>query len=210
MSSDGVYPALVHDYDLIRIHNRCYALGNNYGRCLIQLLSEGAAYLGVRRCIYRAGAIIQNYNFWVLKEGPCNAKPLFLSSGHVYAALSKLGFIFVRHVLYEFFGLSGPACLPYRLIRSRLIAPKKVILYRSGEQLIFLQNHGNRFSQAFNAIFTYVVTANDYAARICVVQPWYQLHQRRFRRSRASDDAHRFASLDFKVYVNQGAGVPVA
>ena len=86
MGADGVDLSVIHDDDLIRIHDRSDALGDDQ---LGHVLDGGQlpADLGFRRRIDGAGGIIENQNLRFFQKRTGDAETLLLAAGEIDTAL---------------------------------------------------------------------------------------------------------------------------
>ena len=90
MGADGVDLSVIHDDDLIRIHDRSDALGDDQ---LGHVLDGGQlpADLGFRRRIDGAGGIIENQNLRFFQKRTGDAETLLLAAGEIDTALLQPG-----------------------------------------------------------------------------------------------------------------------
>ncbi len=103
----------------------------------------------------------------------------------------------------KFFCLGHPAGFRHLFIGRLFISPTEVFPDGTGEQDVFLQNHGNLISQGLQVIIPDVHTAYFYDSFRCVIQAGNQLNQRGFGRSGASDDADGFPGTDMHLNIRK-------
>ena len=87
MGSARCYLALIHDYDLVSVHDCTDALGDDYDGFACQLFSHGSPHRGIRLEIERGEGVIQKINRRVFHKGSRYGHPLSLSAGEIGASL---------------------------------------------------------------------------------------------------------------------------
>ena len=93
-------PALVHDQDLIRVHDRRDAVcDQDHGR-VPGVLSEGSPDPGIRLRVHGGKRIVEDHDGTLPDQHLCDRCPLFLSAGQGHAALSDKGLKTGREMIH--------------------------------------------------------------------------------------------------------------
>ena len=118
----GVYSAVIHYNDLVGVHHRADALGNNDFCGIGDFLTEGLADQGISLGIHGTGAVVQNKDLRLAQDRTGNAQALLLPAGNIGTALLDIGIISIGEGTDEVIGLSQLAGLYQLLIRGIKIA----------------------------------------------------------------------------------------
>ena len=147
MGTHSVYPSVVQNDDLIRMHDGGDPLGDDDLRAAGQ--APGKPLPDLRLCgrVHRAGGIVQDQHLRLLQNRPGDAEPLFLAAGHIHATLPQIRLITVFQPVDEFVHTGDPAGLLYFLPRCVFLSPAEIVDHRAGKQRIFLQHHGDGIPQ---------------------------------------------------------------
>ena len=89
------------------------------------------------------------------------------------------------------------------LVGSVLFPPTQVVLDGAGEQHVFLQYHGNFFSQRFDIVFSDISAADFYSAFCGVIQTGNQLYQCTLGTAGAADNTYCGTGRNFQIYIIQ-------
>ena len=199
MRADGVYPAVIHDDDLVRVLHRAYALRDDEHRGGAELLLQPFADRRVGRGVHGGGGVVQDHHLGMLQKRPRDAQPLLLSARDIDAALPQFRIIAVREGHDEIVRLRRACGVLDLLVRGVGVAPFQIIFYRAGEKHVLLQHHRDRVAESVQLVVSHVHAAHFDGAAPDVVKTGDELHQRALRRARAADDAHHFAGLHVKI-----------
>ena len=101
MIADTVDLAALHDDYFVRVHHRGDALGNNQLGGGGYLFAEGLADPCVGIGIDRAGAVVEDEDFWLFQQGAGYTQPLLLAARNIGAALFDMGIITLGEGLGE-------------------------------------------------------------------------------------------------------------
>lgn len=156
--------AVFHNDDKIRVHDGGYTLCDYYLCRFGDKALEACSYKRVGFHIDRARRVVKNKYLRLFEERACNTQTLLLSARYVRAALFYLRVVAVGEGGYEFVRLSELARFDHFLIRCVFVAPAEIILYRSGEQQVFLKHERNRIAQRDEIVIAHVVSGNLYGA----------------------------------------------
>ena len=201
MAADGVNVPVVEHDDAVRVLHGTDALRDDDLRRLRDIGGKSLLDLRVRARIDGARRVVEDEHFRLLQQRAGDAQALLLAAGDICAALLDIGVIAVWHGGDELIRTREHAGVPEFLVRGILIAPTEVLLDRAGKQLVFLQHHGNGVAQRLQIIIAHVHAAERQLAAGDIVQARDELHERRFGRTRAADDADRLAGADVQINV---------
>ena len=133
MGTAGVYSAIIHDDNLVGIHDRTDTLGNDNFGGIRNFLAECLADQRISLGIYRTGTVIQNKNFRLTQDGPGNAEALLLPAGNIGAALFDIGIVSIGESTDKIIGLGQFTGVYQLLIGGLRVAPAQVFLYCAAE-----------------------------------------------------------------------------
>lgn len=149
MGTHSVYPAVVQNDDLIRMHDGGNPLRDDDLRASGEASGKPLSYLRLRGRIHRAGGIIQDQHLRLFQNRPGDAEPLLLAAGHIHATLAQIRLITVFQPVDKFVHTGNPAGLLDFFFGSVLLSPAEIVDHRTGKQRIFLQHHGDGIPQGF-------------------------------------------------------------
>ena len=151
VSAYGVNLAVVKNDYFVCVLNGAYALSNDYCCDISVAAFEAFADFSVGCGVNGARAVVKNKHLGRFEQGSCDAKPLLLAAGKIYAALPEIGLIAVGERCDKFVSLCNLAGIFYLLGCGVGIAPAQVILNRARKQQIDLEHHGNGIAQIFKS-----------------------------------------------------------
>ena len=176
MGAAGVYSAVIHYNDLVGVHHRADALGNNDFCGIGDFLTEGLADQGISLGIHGTGAVVQNKDLRLAQDRTGNAQALLLPAGNIGTALLDIGIIPIGEGADKVIGLRQTTGV-YQLLVGRIgVAPAQVLLYRPAEQGILLQYHRHIVPQCLQVIVPHIHAAYLYTAASHIVQTGDELH----------------------------------
>ena len=205
MVAHGIDLAVFHNNDHVRILHGGNTLGDDQlggaGDLFPEGLPDGSVGLGV----HRGGGVVQNQDLGLFQQGTGDAKTLLLTAGNIGAALLDLMVVAIGEAFDEIVGAGQLADMDQFLISSIGVAPAEVVFDGAGEELIFLQNHGNVVTEHFQIIVTDIDAADLQRAFADIIQTGDQLHQGRFTGTGTAQDTHGCAGGDVQIHFLQSA-----
>ena len=170
--------AAIHDDDLVRVHQRGDALGDDDLRHFRPLRGQRLTDHGVGLGIDGAGGIVEDQHLRLFEQRAGDAEALALAAGDVRAALLDVGIVLVGELLDEVVRLRQFAGVDHLFIGGVRVAPAQVVLDGAGEEDVLLQHHGHGIAQRFKVVLAHVHAADEHAALGDVVKAGNELHQR--------------------------------
>ena len=111
MGTDSGYRTIVHDDNLVGMHNGGCSLGHDkYGSDALHL-TDGLTQSCIGGKVQGGGAVIQNQNFRVAHQCSCNGHTLSLTTGEVFTSLGDFKVQTALFLVYKLSGLGSLQCL---------------------------------------------------------------------------------------------------
>ena len=118
--------AVVEDDDLVRMRNRGRALRHDENGVFPLHCPDSGAQARVRGIIERGGAVVKDDNIGIADKGACDAEPLTLSAGEIFAALLDYVVEAALLALDDVARLGGIECAPDFLVGGIRLAPSDI------------------------------------------------------------------------------------
>ena len=193
--------SVVHDHDLVGVHDRAHALrDHDLGRGG-QVLGKAALDLGVGLGVDGARGVIEYEHARLGHECAGDAQALLLPARDVGAALLDHGLVTVRQLVDKLVRAGELAGAHQLCIVGLGVTPAQVLGDGAAKELVFLQYHGHLAAQRIEVVVAHIDAAHAHGARGDVIETGDEVHKARLGRTRAADDAHDLAALDGEVYV---------
>ena len=148
-----------------------------------------------------ARRVVEDEDLGLFEERARNAEALLLTARDVGTALFDVGIVLVGEALDEVVCLRKPARFDELFVCRVGVAPAEVLLDGPREEDVLLEHNGDLIAKRRQIVCPHVHAAHLDAPFRHVVEAGEKVDERGFGRTRAADDADRFARLDVEVDV---------
>ena len=145
------------------------------------------------------GRLVENQDGRVLQQRARDGNSLPLPAGQQHAAIADDRVEACRQLAHELDAHARPAPLRSIALVDSVATERDVRAYRIVEQHHFLTDERDLLAQAPQLVLAHIVTIDEHAPVVRVVEPRQQIDQRRLAAAGLADDRQHLAGRDLRL-----------
>ena len=182
--------SVMHHEQQVRLPHRCQPMRHHKHRVPLPQAFQGTEHRRLRLRVERGGRFVQDQNRRALQERPCQRESLALTARKRDAALADRRLIALWHCADELVGF-GLARRFHDLVQCRLgPAVRDIVADRRREQHRLLRHNPNLAAQRAILKLSDVMSVEQYAALLGIVEAEQQAEQRGLSHPARPDERH--------------------